>query len=281
MKQQNSPHARRWGYYIARLILILVFLVVAINLMLPFVSHREKPKTTPKIKRAVVVLKPADSSHILGGVQQVKKSKWHPPHVLKVWMTKHKGRTFRVTQLPRCEHIETLITYDGSGETLKQAKLRTGGIAACTGSFHNPQTMALADFLQRNGAVVSPARTGRCFMAVHADGSLQISGDYGAVKGRTGVSALALGQRLLPLQQDGFSKAFMNEVTDRMAVALNKNFIFIIQGKSDIWRLADFIAHKLPANSAINCDGGHVVRGKGPVHIVFRWKKGGSGTCAE
>lgn len=255
-----------------RLVLISIVLAVVVIMLLPFMHHHKRP-VKPKIARAVLVLKPSESSRLLGATaQQVKKTKWHPPHILKVWTATYKGRTFRITQLPHCEHIETLITYDGSGETLKQAKLRTGGIAACTGSFHNPQTMALADFLQRNGAIISPARTGRGYMAVYANGSLGISRDYNVVKGKTGISALALGQRLLPLQQDGFSKAFMNEVTDRMAVALNRNFIFIVQGKSDVWRLADFIKHKLPASSAINCDGGHVVRGKGPVHIVFRWK---------
>jgi hypothetical protein len=134
--------------------------------------------------------------------------------------------------------------------------------------------MALADFLQRGGNVISPARTGRSYMAVYANGMLDISHDYSMVKGKSGISALALGQRLLPLQMDGFSKAFMNKQTDRMAVALNSNYVFLIQGKSDIWRLSHFIKSKLPATSAVNCDGGHVVRGKGPVHIVFRWKNG-------
>lgn len=265
-----------------RPLFISALLAAVVLLVLPVVFPSAKPPA-PEPRRATRVLKPAESDRVLGAVAaaaQPQPSQWHPPHVVKVWMAVHKGRTFRVTQLPHCEHIETLITYDGSGETLKQAKQRTGGIAACTGSFHNSQTMALADFLQRDGAVLSPARTGRNYMAVHASGGLDISGDYSAVKGKTGVSALALGQRLLPLQRDGFSTAFMNRVTDRMAVGLNANFIFIIQGKSDIWRLAHFIEHKLPARTAINCDGGHVVRGKGPVHIVFRWKTPGTASAS-
>jgi hypothetical protein len=84
---------------------------------------------------------------------------------------------------------------------------------------------------------------------------------------------MALGQRLIPLQRDGFSLAFMNRVTDRMAIGVNDYFIFIVQGKSSIWRLADFMRRKLPCKTAINSDGGHVVRGKAPVHIVFRWKQ--------
>lgn len=197
---------------------------------------------------------------------------WHPPHVVKVWMARHKNRVFRVIQLPRCEHLETVITYNPSGETLKQAKMRVGGVAAVTGSYHHPRSMALADFLQRDGCVLAGARTGRCLVVINRDGLLDISPEYNGVKGQPGISALALGQRLVPLERDGFSTAFMNRVTDRMAIGVNRHFIFIVQGKSDIWRLAHFIRTKLPVRSAVNSDGGHVVKGKAPVHIVFRWR---------
>lgn len=169
--------------------------------------------------------------------------------------------------------METLITYDPRGETLREAMKRLGGVAASTGSFHNPKSMVLADFLQRKGTIMCPARTGRCFVAVDHNGALDISGDYKAVKGDAKFSAIALGQRLVPLMQDKFSLAFMNQVTDRMAVGLNKNFIFIVQGKTSIWRLSEFMQTELPVSTAINCDGGHVVRGKGPVHLVFRWRQ--------
>jgi hypothetical protein len=201
-----------------------------------------------------------------------KRKAWHPPHIVKVWTTEHKGRIFRVIQLPRCEHIEAVITYNPAGETVAQAKEILGGVAAMTGSFHHPKTFALADFLQKNGCVYASAVTGRHFLAMHEDGRLTISNDYNSIKGKPGVSALALGQRLVPLQYDGFSVAFMNRVTDRMAIGMNNNFIFIVQGKSDIWRLADFMNNKLPCNIAINSDGGHVVKGIAPVHVVFRWK---------
>jgi len=65
----------------------------------------------------------------------------------------------------------------------------------------------------------------------------------------------------------------MNRVTDRMALGLSHDYIFIVQGKSDIWRLADFMQEKLPCDVAVNSDGGHVVRGRAPVHIVFRWRE--------
>ena len=197
---------------------------------------------------------------------------WHPPHRVKVWTAVYRGRTFRVIQMPRCEHIETIIAYNLSGETLKQAKVRLGGVAACTGSFHHPQSFALADFLQLQGAVRGNRNTGRWFLATYDDGRLAISRDYAAVVGKADVSAAALGQLLVPFMRDGFSTAFMNKVTDRMAIGLNRNFIFVVQGKSDIWRLAHFMAHELPCDIAINSDGGHVVRGVAPVHIVFRWR---------
>ncbi len=197
----------------------------------------------------------------------------HPKHILKVWTARYKGRVFRVTQLPRCEHIEAVLAHNPRGETKQQAKGRLGGAAACTGSFHNPKSMSLADFLQDKGDIVAHARTGRWFLAVRENGELDISDNYVLVKGRSGISAIALGQRLVPLHRDGFSARFMNRVTDRMALGLGKNYIFIVQGKSDLWRLADFISRKLPVKVALNADGGHVVRGRSPVHIVFRWRK--------
>lgn len=175
--------------------------------------------------------------------------------------------------MPRCEHLEAVFTYNPSGETLGQAKKRVGGVASCSGSFHNPHSMVLADFFQRDGSVLTGARTGRGFFAVEDNGKMEISRNYTKVKGKSGVSALALGQFLIPLQNDGFPVGFMNRTTDRMAIGLNDNFIFIVQGKSDIWSLAAFMHDRLPVKVAINSDGGHVVRGKAPVHIVFRWRK--------
>ena len=200
------------------------------------------------------------------------KRPWHPPHVIKSWTNRHKGKTFRVVQLPRCKHLETLITYNPYGETFKQAKRRTMGAAVMSGSFHNSQSYALADFLQRDGRVLSPAKTGRYFLAILPDGSIDLTNDYSKYKHKKATSAMAMGQRLVPLMRDGFSLTFMNEQTDRMAIAVNKNFIFIIQGHSDIWRLSDFIEKKLPVKIAVNSDGGHVIRGKAPIHVVFRWK---------
>jgi hypothetical protein len=202
-----------------------------------------------------------------------RKDEWHPPHRVKVWKAVYKGKTFRITQLPRCEHVETLITYNPSGETLGRAKKRTGGIAACTGSFHNSRSMALADFFQRDGSLISGSKTGRPFLAVDENGKVKISKNYASVKRKPGVSALALGQHLVPFETKGFSRGFMNRQTDRMAIGINDSFIFIVQGKSDIWSLAGFFKRKLPVKAAVNSDGGHVVRGKAPVHIVFRWKK--------
>ncbi len=197
----------------------------------------------------------------------------HPRHMVKVWLTKHRGRTFRVIQLPRCEHMEAVIAYNRRGETKEEAKERLGGVAVCTGAFHHSRSMALADFYQVDGCILSHATTGRWFFAIMEDGSIDLSGDYRRLKHAPGVNALALGQRLAPvLERDGFSTAFMNRVTDRMALGMSHDYIFIVQGKSDIWRLADFVQSSLPVHTAVNCDGGHVVRGRAPVHIVFRWR---------
>lgn len=258
-----------------RLLAVLLAACLAATLLVSMrLAHKPVVRTKPA--RLTRVLKPPEAAAVLGTVYKKRKPKsWHPPHRVKVWTARYKGKIFSVTQLPHCEHLETLITYNPSGESLKQAKIRSGGIAAATGSFHNTRTMVLADFLQRKGCIVSPARTGRGFVMIQQNGDLDISCDYRAVKYKAGVSALALGQRLVPLERDGFTVGFMNRVTDRMAIGLNRNFIFVVRSQSSIWRLAGFMRHTLPVTSAINCDGGHVVRGKGPVHIVFRWKKVG------
>jgi hypothetical protein len=176
------------------------------------------------------------------------------------------------TRLPRCLHIELVIADNPAGETKEQAEKRLGGIAVLTGSFHHPRSMAIADFLQNRGEVIQEPTTSRWFLAVTKDGDVDISHNYALFKGRSGVSALALGQRLVPFHEDGFSRAFMGQITERMAIGLNKDSIFIVQGKSDIRRLAEFVERKLQCHTAINSDGGHVVRGKAPVHIVFRWR---------
>jgi hypothetical protein len=205
----------------------------------------------------------------------------HPTHAVRRWTEKYRGRTFAVIELPRCEHVEAVFSYEPSGETKDRARDRLGGFAVCTGSFHHPRTMDLADFLQKDGAIVSSATTGRWFFAVTSGGHFTISNNYGLLKGRAGVSAIALGQRLVPLHQDGFSRKFMNQVTERMALGLSDDRIYIVRGKSDIWRLAEFMQKRLPVAIAINSDGGHVVRGRAPVHIVFRWKEGPAPAAVE
>lgn len=254
--------------------ILLAFALCVLLVSLLSRHHSKPPARAPAVPIVTRPLKPSEAAAVLGAKPAPPpESQWHPPHVVKVWLTSYRGRTYRVTQIPRCAHVETVIAYNPRGETLRQAKARLGGMAASTGSFHNPRSMALADFLQSGGRIVSPARTGRPFVAIDRAGGIRISGDYSVVKGKPEASALALGQRLVPLMTDGFSKAFMNRVTDRMAVGLNRNFIFIVQGKTSIWRLSEYLRKQLPVTSAINCDGGHVVRGKGPVHLVFRWRR--------
>jgi len=197
----------------------------------------------------------------------------HPSHEVKVWVARFKGRNLHVARLPRCKHLQAVITNEPSGETRERAKQRVGGVASMTGTFHHPRTLSLADFLQRDGAIESAAHTGRWFLVILADGSVDITGNYAAYEGKSGVSAMALGQRLVPLHQDGFSTHFMNQVTERMAIGLTRDCIYLVEGKTDIWRLATFMQDKLHVTIAINSDGGHVVRGRAPVHLVFRWRK--------
>jgi hypothetical protein len=268
----KTGRTRRRRIRAALAIVLVALLAVAGWLIVGGKAGRRHPPTALRV--VTRPLRQSETGAVVGEHKRTPgKSTWHPPHVVKVWMVRYKRRTFRIIQLPRCEHLETVITYDPSGETVAHAKKRLGGVAACTGSFHNPKSMVLADFLQRRGTIVCPARTGRHCVVLDGNGALNISGDYAAMKGNSGYSAIALGQRLVPLQRDGFSLAFINKTTDRMAVGLNRNFIFIVQGKSDIWKLAGFLRTQLPVRTAVNCDGGHVVRGKGPVHLVFRWRK--------
>lgn len=270
--------SERSPYRVLALAAVVVILGLALAGTIHWAARGVDKPPVPNVNKVLTrKLLPSETAAVLGASETPKrKGRWHPPHIVKVWLTTFRGRTYRVIQLPRCEHLETLISYNPRGETLREAKNRLGGIAASTGSFHNPKSMALADFLQRKGSIMCPATTGRCFVAVDGDGAMRISGDYNAVRGDPMSSAIALGQRLVPLMRDGFSVAFMNKVTDRMAIGLNRNFIFIVQGKSSIWRLSQFLETQLPIRTAINCDGGHVVRGKGPAHLVFRWKNNGN-----
>ncbi len=97
-------------------------------------------------------------------------------------------------------------------------------------------------------------------------------------KGKPGVTAMAMGQRLVPFHQDGFSNSFMRRRTDRMAIGLTKTDVYLVEAKTDIPRLAAFMKDKLKVAVALNSDGGHVVRGRAPVHLIFRWRKSPPGT---
>ncbi len=262
------PKARsRWKLFLAiGLLLVSIGVVGAVCLRLqsrPLQTMQRNAKPQRPLPPPKVALYRSEAE---------PPSKHHPKHVIKVWLTTYKGRTFRITQLPRCEHMEAVIAHEPSGETMQQAKKRFGGVAAMTGSFHDPRTMVLVDYLQRKGRVSSDVTTGRWFLAITWGQVSDISDNYMLVRGKSGVSVIALGQRLVPLHRDHFSLQFMNKVTDRMALGLSRNYIFIVQGKSDIWRLAHFMQHKLPVKVALNSDGGHTVYGKAPVHIVFRWR---------
>lgn len=197
--------------------------------------------------------------------------KWHSRHIVKTWLTNYRGRVFRTVQIPRCEHVEMVVTYTPApGATRDEIKRRTGAIVVCTGSYHHPTTMALADFLMKDGRALMGRRTRRGILTSDREIVADILEEI--VRGKE-VSAVALGSRLVPFKLDGFSKAFANRQTDRMAIGLTKGYIFVVQGVSDLWRLGHFMEHGLGCSKAINADGGHVVKGRGPVHIAFRWRR--------
>lgn len=258
-------YLKRYKFAIFLLISVCIFWCI-----FPLMSRFLVAAPTAKKTATVKPVEPAKQT-----VKKAAKQEWHPPHIVKTWTTSHNGSKFRITQIPRCGHVETLFTYDPTGETIGQAKRRVNGITAISGSFHHPQSYVLADFFQMNGRILAPARTGRAFLVVLADGSIDITKNYAKYKGKPKVSAMAMGQVLVPWQRDGFSASFMKQKTDRMAIAMNRNYIFIVQGKCSIYTLASYIKKNLPVHIAVNSDGGHVVRGVAPVHVVFRWKPKG------
>ncbi len=197
----------------------------------------------------------------------------HPHHQLIVWTTTYQKTIFRVIKLPRCQHLETIITYNPPGETKEQAKKRMEGIAVCTANFYNTQTLKPVDYFRRYGIEITGKEVGRPYLAIYNDGWLEVSDNYQYIRKNPKIDALALGQLLVPFNFNGFSIFFANIETDRMALAFSKNYFYIVQGKSNLWRLSKFIKVKLYCDLAINTDGGHAVKGYSPFHLVFRWKK--------
>lgn len=209
-------------------------------------------------------------SAVAKGKVQIK----HPSHQVIIWTTRFHGRIFRVIKLPRCEHIQTIITYKPPGETKEEAKKRLQGAAVCTASFYHRRLSRPVDFFRRLGRRITgqEVKTKRYFLAIYPDRHLEISKDYKKLASNDKVDLIALGQRLVPFHHDGFSAAFANERTDRMALGLTENRIYLVQARTDLWRLGKFLEKRLSCQIAVNCDGGHAVKGKSPFHLVFRWK---------
>ena len=197
----------------------------------------------------------------------------HPRHEARVWTTKFRKTIFRVVKLPNCNHLETIITYRLPGETKECAKKRLGGVAVCTACFYNPTNLRPVDFFRRNGKITVGREIGRPFLKINENGPIEISRDYSTLYQDPSCDALALGPQLVPYYHDGFSMDFASQKTDRMALAMTRNYLYIVQGKTNLKTLEKFINKKLRSNSAINTDGGHSVKGYSPFHLVFRWKK--------
>lgn len=194
----------------------------------------------------------------------------HPRHEVVVFEKKYRNRNFLVVRLPHCEHLEMIVAYNPEAETKRQAKERTGGIAVSTGPFYNMTTKTPVDRVMKNGKSLSHDVADRTVLVVLPSGKLKLTRDFEMVKNID--EAAALGQTLIPFSYDGFSKKFANQKTARNAIGITKEHIYIVQTTSDLWRLSSFMEKELDCQSAINCDGGHTVKGKSPFHLVFRWK---------
>ncbi|AKM82733.1 TPA: hypothetical protein DD449_00660 [Candidatus Berkelbacteria bacterium] len=197
----------------------------------------------------------------------------HPKHIVKPWVTKYKGATFLVVQLPRCNHVEAVISYEPGGEKKERAKKRLGGFAVCSGNFYDCRTNLPVDYFRRNGVKVKGREVGRYFLAIHPDGRINLSQDYQLLNKNKEIDAVALGQMIKPFRYDGFKTVFIDAETDRMGMGFTSGYIYIVQSRTNIRTLASFFANVLKCDEAINTDGGHVVKGKSPFHIVFRWHK--------
>jgi len=194
----------------------------------------------------------------------------HPKHEVNFSKQKFMGRRFSVIELPHCEHLEIIVTYNPPGETKDQAKNRLQGIAVCTGPYYNPSTKTPVDKLKKNGKHISRDNAGRFLLVTLPDGKLVITKDPKVIEKAD--CAIALGQTLVPFSFDGFSRNFANRRVFRNAIGITSQHIYIVQTTSDLWRLSSFMKEELKCVSAINCDGGHAVNGKSPFHLVFRWK---------
>lgn len=200
------------------------------------------------------------------------QEKPHPKHEVTEDIFKFQKRTLHVVTLPRCEHLDVFFTNNPRGETVQQAKLRIKGIAASTGCYYHTGTYKAVDLLRRDGVKLSDRNAGRYFLIILPSGELLISNNSKLLELYPDADAVALGQILVPFSFDGFSVRFANKITQRMALGFTKDRVYIVSGKSNLWTLSKFMKEKLNCDIAINCDGGHTVRGHSPFHLVFRWK---------
>ena len=196
----------------------------------------------------------------------------HPRHQVVCWTTKYKGTTFRVIKFPHCRHVETIISDNPPGETVRHAKKRWHGFAASTACFYNTKTLLPVDFFRRNGKIKVGREVGRRILAISKVEPLKIQNSLDFLRSKLTSDALALGSLVKPFSLDGFSIAFANINTDRMSLALSPKYLYIVQAKTNLWKMSQFTKERLPCNAAINTDGGHAVKGKSPYHLVFRWK---------
>lgn len=207
------------------------------------------------------------------GFVQAKTLSNHPRHQVIVWTTRFEGTIFRVIKFPHCEHVETIITDEPTGETKKQAKDRWDGFASSTACFYNQDNLQPVDFFRRYGKIKVGREVGRGVLIIREDGHLEITRDYDFLLSNPAMDALALGSTISPFNLDGFTTSFANLITDRMSLAISSKYIYLVQANTSLWKMSQFVQKRLPCDTAINTDGGHAVKSKSPYHLVFRWRK--------
>ena len=234
---------------------LLAVLAVALALTLcpsPMGIEPPPPPPKPKPKPVDVVIPLPDPP---------PERKWHPRHQSKTWLTKYRGRIFRTTQLPRCEHVEMLVTYHPApGVTRAQVKQRTGAIVVCTGSYHHPQTMALADYLQRDGRVLMARRTQRFMLTSDTTKVVDILDEI--IRGNE-VSACPA-SRLCRLLMVSRSRSPTGRPTAWQSAS--PKAIFVVQGLRPV-------APRLEVSAAYDQRRWRAWPRSRLVHIAFRWRK--------
>ncbi len=202
----------------------------------------------------------------------------HPSHEVLVSVVRYQHRIFHVVRLPRCEHLEAVITNEPSGETLAQAKQRMGGVA----SIPAPSMTPTASLSPISSSATAPSNPAPPPAAGCSSSPPTASSTSPATTRSTKASPASprwpWASASSPSTATASTTSCMKRRTERMAIGLTKEDIYLVEANTDIPRLAAFMKNKLKVEIALNSDGGHVVHGNAPVHLIFRWRRSPSHT---